>query len=469
VHALLKRHLNRAGLSETLAPADPGPWAVFLDRVSRAYTEADQDRYLLERSLSLSSDEMRGLHTQVAADRDTLKTVIESLAEGVCAMDRDGRVLFINPEAVRLLALEQTTCVGQRLADLVDIRSDDGVPIEQMLLEQPLKGGEARLIIRADRARFIISTLTRMGAQGHVLALRDQTRSKRIETEREELNRRLIETSRQAGMAEVATGVLHNVGNVLNSVNVSASLVGDKIRRSRITSVATAAALLCRNEARLAEFLTADEAGRQLPAFLTKLASHLTSEHEDVVKELELLSRNVEHIKEIVNTQQAFAKCGGMCEPESVEALVEDSLRINHDTLVRHNVTVVREFLPAPTVNIDKHLVLQVLVNLISNAKYAVAGRSDATLTVRVGAPGAAPGMVRIQVADNGIGISPENLTRIFAHGFTTRKDGHGFGLHSAAIAAQSMGASIHVESAGPGLGATFTLDLPVQQESCPP
>jgi nitrogen fixation/metabolism regulation signal transduction histidine kinase len=468
VHALLKRHLKRAGITETAPPADATAWAVFLDRISRAYTEADQDRYLLERSLSLSSDEMRGLHAQAAGDRDALKTVIESLAEGVCAMDREGTVLFVNAEAVRLLALEHAPCVGRRLADLVDIRSEQGTPIEQMAAELPPKGREARLIIREDRSRFIVSMLTRMGSQGYVLALRDHTRSKQIETEREELNRRLIETSRQAGMAEVATGVLHNVGNVLNSVNVSASLLVDKVRRSRISSVDSAASLLRRNEDRLAEFLTSDDAGRRLPAFLSKLASHLAQEHEEVARELDLLTRNVEHIKEIVNTQQAFAKCGGVCEAESIESLVEDSLRINDEALVRHKVALVREFLPTPTVHVDKHQVLQILINLISNAKYAVAGRENPTVTVRIGAPVAQPGVVRVQVADNGVGISPENLTRIFAHGFTTRKDGHGFGLHSAALAAKAMGASLHAESPGPGMGATFTLDLPMKQEACP-
>jgi two-component system NtrC family sensor kinase len=60
------------------------------------------------------------------------------------------------------------------------------------------------------------------------------------------------------------------------------------------------------------------------------------------------------------------------------------------------------------------------------------------------------------------VGIAPENLTRIFSHGFTTRTDGHGFGLHSAALAAQQMGGRLTAQSDGPGRGATFTLELPV-------
>jgi signal transduction histidine kinase len=73
--------------------------------------------------------------------------------------------------------------------------------------------------------------------------------------------------------------------------------------------------------------------------------------------------------------------------------------------------------------------------------------------------------LVRISVTDNGVGIRPEHLTHIFEHGFTTRKDGHGFGLHSGAIAAKEMGGSLAVYSAGPDQGATFTLSLPLHQE----
>ncbi|HEX5747505.1 MAG TPA: ATP-binding protein [Archangium sp.] len=70
-------------------------------------------------------------------------------------------------------------------------------------------------------------------------------------------------------------------------------------------------------------------------------------------------------------------------------------------------------------------------------------------------------GLVRIQVHDNGMGIAPEMLTRIFQYGFTTREEGHGFGLHSSALAAQELGGSLTVHSEGPGHGATFTLELP--------
>jgi len=107
----------------------------------------------------------------------------------------------------------------------------------------------------------------------------------------------------------------------------------------------------------------------------------------------------------------------------------------------------------------------QILVNLVRNAKHACveSGRATKRLTVRVAAD---EGLVKVAVTDDGIGIPAENLTRIFNHGFTTRKHGHGFGLHSGALAAKEMGGSLTVESAGVGQGATFTLELPLHPGS---
>lgn len=115
-----------------------------------------------------------------------------------------------------------------------------------------------------------------------------------------------------------------------------------------------------------------------------------------------------------------------------------------------------------PPVTIDKHRVLQILINLIRNAKHAMdaTGREDKMLVLRT-APSVA-GRVQIIVQDNGVGISSENLMKIFHHGFTTKKDGHGFGLHSSINAAREMHGDLRVHSNGLGAGAVFTLELPV-------
>lgn len=159
--------------------------------------------------------------------------------------------------------------------------------------------------------------------------------------------------------------------------------------------------------------------------------------------------------------QQSYAKVSGLVEAVALTEIVEDAIRINAGALDRHQVTLVRDFAARPTLTLERHKVMQILVNLIRNAKYACddGGRTDKTITIRLVQEG---DWVRLSVIDNGIGIPPENLTRLFAHGFTTRKDGHGFGLHSGALTAKELGGSLVAHSDGLGTGATFTINLPL-------
>lgn len=276
-----------------------------------------------------------------------------------------------------------------------------------------------------------------------------------------EAHKQLVETSRQAGMAEIATNVLHNVGNVLNSVNVSAESVASKVRHFRIASLKQVADLLREQNGRLPEFLAHDPRGRELPAYLVRLAENLSEPQQGILQELVSLQKNIEHIKEVVAMQQSYARRSGMLEPLSAVELVETAIHINNDTFSRHGVDVIRDYHEVPPVLADRHKVLPILVNLLSNAKHALADRGDdKRLVVQVTHNQHG---VEIKVMDNGVGIAPENLTRIFQHGFTTRSDGHGFGLHSGALAAREMGGRLTVQSAGVGRGAEFTLELPLQ------
>jgi C4-dicarboxylate-specific signal transduction histidine kinase len=243
-------------------------------------------------------------------------------------------------------------------------------------------------------------------------------------------------------------------------VNVSSSLVAEKIRLSKVGNVARAIALFPPHSADLAKFLTHDPKGRQLPAYLTSLGQNLVQEQAALLAEVETLLKNINHIKEIVAMQQGYARISGILESLPVNELVEDALRMHTSALDRHHINIVRELDPSPPVLLDKHKVLQILVNLLRNAKHACedSSRPDKEIRVRVRDTG---DLVLISVLDNGVGIAPENLTRIFNHGFTTRAEGHGFGLHSGALAARDLGGRLTAASPGPGQGAVFTLEIP--------
>ncbi|WP_148218202.1 ATP-binding protein [Opitutus terrae] len=296
--------------------------------------------------------------------------------------------------------------------------------------------------------------------------LEDITPRKKAEQELATTYKNLVDASRMAGMAEVATGVLHNVGNVLNSLNVSTNLVANGIRQAKVDTIVKLSAMLNEQADHLGEFLTQDPKGRLVPEMLAKLAQHSVAERDWLAKEISSMQKHIDHIKDIVAMQQSYATVIGVVESLDASTLFEDALRMNTAALMRHDVTVVREYLPAPKVSVEKGKVLQILINLIRNAKYAcddaqLPEGTQKIMTVRI-EPGE-NGRVRLIVRDNGVGIAPENLTRIFAHGFTTRSYGHGFGLHSSAISAKEMQGSLTAYSEGLGRGATFVLEIPTE------
>jgi PAS domain S-box-containing protein len=288
--------------------------------------------------------------------------------------------------------------------------------------------------------------------------------TERVEADERERNlqQQLRDSSRQAGMAEVATNVLHNIGNVLNSVNISATLVSDRVKNSKAAGLGKVSDLLQQHAANLGTFISTDERGKHLPVYLAQLSEQLVLDQRGTVQELDSLRKNVDHIKEIVVMQQSYSKLVGVPERLAVASLVEDALRMNTGAFSRHGVSFKCEFEDVPEIFVEKHKVLQILINLLRNAKYAceASARTDRQVVIRITNQA---GGVRIAVTDNGIGIQPEHMTRIFSHGFTTKKDGHGFGLHSGALAARDLGGALSVDSAGLGHGATFTLDLPLK------
>lgn len=272
----------------------------------------------------------------------------------------------------------------------------------------------------------------------------------------------LLNAARQAGMAEIATNVLHNVGNVLNSVNTSSDLIARTLRSSKTQGLGKAMQLFREHATDIGRFLDEDPRGRLLPGYLHQLTEAIAEEQKEMVIELERMNKSIDHNKEVVATQQSYAGAKNVPVPLSVNDLVEDALRMNAGALIRHQVRVVRDFADLPLVMGDRHRLLLILINLISNAKYAMSGPGSDPRTMILRTRIIEGGLLEMSVLDEGEGIAPENLQKIFAHGFTTRKDGHGFGLHSCALAAIEMNGHLTAHSDGPGLGAVFTLRIPL-------
>lgn len=455
-----------------------------------------------------------------------VKSALDSLTDGVVMLDTSGSVVLANETFCRLMERPLPSLLGESLSLLEWVQAQ-GTPLVavykhpwERATDQKIPQHGCRLgywtkernlrtfsvtstpilddqhvlrgvlasfhdVTEVDRANAQLrdaivqleQSRTQVLSQNQMLEQTNETlqveieRRKRVQEEREELNRKLMETSRQVGMADVASTVLHNVGNVLTSVNVSVEVVIQTLKQAPIGDVGLVATMLQAHSHDLDRFLSEDPQGKQIPSYLAMLAEAVSQNSALVEQELGGLSRNVEHIRQVVSRQVDLARPGGLIrEPVHFQDLIEQALAINRPALDSCACEIVQEYTELPEGMTDRHQVIQILVNLVSNAKNAMAavmGRPR-RLTLSLGPAAERPGFVRFQVVDTGVGISPEHLPLLFTQGFTTRPEGHGIGLHSAALAAKNLGGTLRAQSDGEGRGATFMFDLPLEAVEVP-
>jgi PAS domain S-box-containing protein len=418
----------------------------------------------------LAQEAPPGFIDQATVDRAVVRAFLDNIPDLVYFKDRESRFIAVSKsKAVRHGLPSSDAMTGLSDADFFSeaharrAREDE---LAIMRTGLPLVEKLEKLVWADGHETWALSSkMPLRDEDGQIVGTfglsRDVTEAKKIEQALEKAHKDLVHASRLAGMAEVATGVLHNVGNVLNSLNVSATIIASGLKHSKAESLGKISGMLREHPTDLGEFLTTDPRGRLVPDFIQSLAEHAVEERARLLQEIQSVQNNIDHIKDIVTMQQAYATMVGVVEAHDPAALMEDSLRMNSAALVRHEVGVERDFRKTDRVLVEKPKVLQILVNLIRNGKYAAdeSGRADKLMTLRI-EPGE-PGRVRLCVIDNGVGISAENLPKLFTHGFTTRNSGHGFGLHSALLAAKELNGTLTAHSDGPGTGATFILDLP--------
>ena len=389
----------------------------------------------------------------------------------------DGTLLENNPAHCRMWGAAREELVGkynlfQDPAIIKDPRRRkilNKVFSGEVVKAPPFKIRPTSKIRRSDKELWIKATMYPIKQHGEVVNVvsvqEDVTEQKMMEARLEEIHQQLVAAAREAGMAEVATGVLHNVGNVLNSVHVTAGAILEKMESSRMANFERAGAMLKENLDSIQDYLAKDPKGKKLPAYLAELAIHISGERKKILKDARQLAEYIAHMVSIISLQQSFGKAAGLTEITDIREIVEAAVTLHKAALTRHGITLERDFEDLPSILTDRNRVMQIMVNLIANAKNAIksAGEKGGEKggVIKISIRKTENGQVAIIVADNGVGIPPDNLDRIFTHGFTTRKKGHGFGLHSGSIAASEMGGALSVDSPGEGKGAAFTLHIP--------
>lgn len=281
----------------------------------------------------------------------------------------------------------------------------------------------------------------------------------RAESERKRaaLQEELIASSRRAGMAEVATGILHNVGNVMNSVNVATGLVQDQLKDNMSRSLKAAAELLEKEED-LVCFFKNDPRAKHLPGFLAQMHKNSLSLGEQLIE----LREKVEYVNQVVAEQQAFASHADVSELVDMDILLTEVLANHRESLAQTGIQVTLRSEISFTIKTDRHRVSRVLQSLIQNS----------IESIQLAQPPAPKLILEIleqseeillSVVDNGIGIAPSNVKNIFRHGCRT-SDGNkrgNYSLHQCACSMEEIGAKLTAKSEGPGSGTSFTVHLP--------
>jgi len=447
-------------------------------------------RAQIEQEVALKTQQLSDSHGQLARSKEVveqlgrkhkenfsrLQAIVETASEGIITINEHGLIESANASAERIFQYQVEELKGRNVSMLMPSpyheEHDEYFASYRNTGKANIIGTIREVVGRRKNGdvfpmELSLSEVRWENQRMFTGFVRDISERKKAEAEREALNKQLVDTSRRVGMAEVITGVLHNVGNVLNSINIAAGVLMDTVRRSSLDKVSRTGELIQENLHDVGSYLTQDPKGQQIPEYLGQLGHQLTQEQETVLREIKGLVKNIEHIKEIINVQQSVARSSSMEEPVVLADLVSQALSVNQAPLDTYQVQVVKDYHEMPEIVVDKHQVLQVLVNLISNANQAMKEVSDRPriLTLRLlWFKEHENEWVKFEVQDTGVGISPDNMNRMFSQGFTTKKDGHGFGLHSGALNAKLMGGSLTVSSEGEGRGALFTLTIPAKK-----
>lgn len=406
-----------------------------------------------------------------------IRAILDNIGEGIIVLDERGMIESLNPAAEKIFELKADDAIGlnatllitdnvlDELAELDQYDDETHGVFKSSNNQQPIEYQGLRSNGETFPLELVVSAMNVGDKRLRVCIMRDVTARKETETSLANAQNQLVDAAHKSGMADMATGVLHNIGNILNSVNLS----GEEIKRissaSKIGGLIKANDLL-QSQENMGEFLANDPRGQKLPAYYIKMGKVLNDEIDEIKNESIELIKKTTMMKEVISTQQAYAKSGFHSEQLNLSQLIEDALKIQEASLKKWGVKLDKKIADIPNCTGQKSKLLQVITNLVKNAKEAMNDNDQYNrpkeLLIETGMVN--DNAVYLAVKDNGCGISKEQLTKIFNHGFTTKESGHGFGLHTCANAMTEMKGALKVDSEGVQKGATFTVTIPVSK-----
>lgn len=465
LHSLLVRQLNKLSLSELSCPENIVLWHSFLERVDKSYKEADQDRILSERSQEIASKEMKSLF-------DRLQESQKIAQLGSWYFSKDKKLLYWSEETFKIFNRDFNLGYPSFDEAFGYVYPEDKAQCENFVklgLEQEKEfEHDFRIVIdnqphwvhSRGKPKFDNATGKCVGLSGTIVSIDKQ---KKVDEAIGRLNKQLVATARRAGMAEVATSVLHNIGNIMNSVNVSANALMDKLNNTKFSGLNEISRLIKEHQQDINKFITEDPKGKGCIEYIEKIPDFWETRKAMFLQELNEINGNIKNIKDIIGAQQVLSGSVGTYEETNVCEIIQESIKLHKDNFAKGNINFVFECSDQILFVTDRIKFLQILVNLIKNAYEAVMEDNveNKNKSIKITVVENNGANICVKVSDNGVGVRKENLEKIFSHGFTTKKGGHGFGLHSSALSAYELGGSLTVESEGEYKGCTFTLLVP--------
>jgi PAS domain S-box-containing protein len=451
-------------MSPDTVPTVLSSWQDFLGRISKSYFEADKERYLVERSIEISSRELFDLNKKLE--------IANHLARlGYWEIDLPKKQVFWSKELYFLHGLDPAK-PPPNYEEFMNMLHPEDRPRMDGLLRKEHKidmeyETELRIANVAGEYHWFHVTFQHIVKEDSNIirgTFVDITARKKAAQDIESLQHQIVQSARYAGMADIAASTLHNVGNVLNSANVSITLLKEYLLQSDVKKLPKIRELLEKNISHLPEYLNADPQGKVIPKYLIALFQSIPEEWDMVSLEVENLRRSITHINDIIMTQNDISRASGHTEKVFLPEVIDAALEMSTSAFEQYDIQIEKNYQELPFILVDKVKLLQILINLIQNAKDALIENlnfNQKKLIISL-KKNRLKNNIILKFQDNGIGILSEDLAKIFSLGFTTKETGHGLGLHMSALNAKDIRGSLLVESNGIGNGAIFTLTFPM-------
>jgi len=270
--------------------------------------------------------------------------------------------------------------------------------------------------------------------------------------------RRLMDQAHKRGM-EDSTGILHNIANIMNSVNVTTHSIENLMSVSVVNDLLMANKMLEARFDELDDFIKNDPKGKKLMQYYVSMSESFENFQKKLQIHINRLLDKIGLIEGIINEQQSFIGVRSSLEEIDLVPIVDDVLKMYQTLIDRFGIKVIRNADDSVVALGQRTKLFHVLTNIIKNGIESMEDTSDGDKVLSVAVYRESEN-VFIRVSDSGPGISAGNLESIFAYGFTTKKNGHGFGLHSCANYMTEMKGRIWAEHGEGGRGAVFVMQF---------